>query len=194
MPKSSSASPTPSALRSRRRSTARSVSSMSTDSVISSVRRCGGSPDSASASRTSATMSECWICFSERLMLMRGGAPAAGDLETPGVTAALAQHPAADRDDQAGLLGDRDELGGRDQAPLGVAPAQQRLDAGDGPVGEPHDGLVVQLELRRWRSRAGGRCAVRAARGRPRASPARTAGSRPCRRAWRCTSRRRRRG
>ena len=46
-----------------------------------------------------------------------------------GVAAALAQDPAADRDDEPGLLGDRDELVGRHHAALGVVPAQQRLDA-----------------------------------------------------------------
>ena len=61
--------------------------------------------------------------------------------------ACLAQHPAADRDDQPGLLGERDEVSGGDQAALGVVPAQQRLHPGDVAVGQPHDRLVVQLEL-----------------------------------------------
>ena len=64
----------------------------------------------------------------------------------------------------------------------------------DRAVLQPHDRLVVQLELLGRRARAAGRCAAPGGRARPRASPARTAGSRPCRRAWRCTSRRRRRG
>src|SRR3954451_860669 len=45
------------------------------------------------------------------------------------VAAGLADHPGADRDDEAGLLGDRDDLAGQDQAALGMAPAQQRLVA-----------------------------------------------------------------
>ena len=39
--------------------------------------------------------------------------------------------PAADRLDQAAVLGDRDELAGVEQAALGVLPADQRLEAGD---------------------------------------------------------------
>ena len=57
------------------------------------------------------------------------------------------QYPAADRDDQAGLLGDRDELVGRDHPALGVAPAQQRFQPDDTLVGEVDQWLVVQLEL-----------------------------------------------
>ena len=63
--------------------------------------------------------------------------------------AGRAQHPFADRADQAGLLGDRDELGRRDQAELGMVPAQQGLEAGDlaGFAGDQR--LVVELELAR---------------------------------------------
>ena len=110
------------------------------------------------------------------------------------MAAPLAQDPAPDRDDQPGLLGDRDEVERRDQALLGVAPAQQRLDAGDGAVGEADRPAGSAARTGRSRAHAGGRCAAPAGRRRPRASPARRAGTRPCRRAWRCTSRRRRRG
>ena len=47
----------------------------------------------------------------------------------------------AEIDDEAVLLGDRDEGRGRDRAELGVVPAQQRLEARDGPVLQPHDRL-----------------------------------------------------
>ena len=43
----------------------------------------------------------------------------------------LAQHEARERLDQPGLLGERDELPGRQQALLGVQPAHERLDADD---------------------------------------------------------------
>ena len=43
--------------------------------------------------------------------------------------ARLAQHPAADRHDQAGLLGQRDELAGRRPGRARVLPAHERLDA-----------------------------------------------------------------
>ncbi len=62
------------------------------------------------------------------------------------VPAALVQHPPADRQDQARLLGDRDELVRRDHAALRVAPPQERLHAGRLAVLQAHDGLVVQLE------------------------------------------------
>jgi hypothetical protein len=42
-----------------------------------------------------------------------------------------AQHPFAERQDEAGLLGQRNEVERRDHAALGVVPAQQRLEAGD---------------------------------------------------------------
>ena len=45
-----------------------------------------------------------------------------------------------------GFLGERDEDLGRDAAVLGVVPAQERLGADDGVVGEPHDRLVVQAQ------------------------------------------------
>ena len=75
-------------------------------------------------------MSECWSCLTERLTLIVSGGSAREQLPgSRGLAAALAQDPAADRDDEAHLLGERDELVGADQAALGVAPAQQRLDA-----------------------------------------------------------------
>ena len=47
------------------------------------------------------------------------------------LAARLVEHPRADRHDEAGLLGDGDEVAGAEQAALGVLPAQQRLDARD---------------------------------------------------------------
>ena len=61
--------------------------------------------------------------------------------------AGLAQHEPADRDDQPGLLGQRDEVQRRDQPAVGVLPADQRLDAGQ-PAGRQFDDrLVVDDEL-----------------------------------------------
>ena len=78
--------------------------------------------------------------------------------------AGLAQHPAAERDDQAALLGDRDELRGRQQPAGGVVPAHQRLEAGD-PLRVQVDGrLVVQHQLRPRGSPAAARRAAPAAR------------------------------
>ena len=53
----------------------------------------------------------------------------------------------AERDDQAGALGHRDEIGRRDAAELRVVPADQRLEAGDRLVVEPDDGLIEDLDL-----------------------------------------------
>ena len=56
-------------------------------------------------------------------------------------------HPAADRLDQAAVLGDRDELAGVEQAALGMVPAHQRLEADDLAAAQGDHRLVVQLEL-----------------------------------------------
>lgn len=64
-----------------------------------------------------------------------------------GLAAGLLHHPVAERVDDAGPLGHGDELAGRDQAALGIAPAHERLDAHDRAVGRAADRLVVQLEL-----------------------------------------------
>ncbi len=72
---------------------------------------------------------------------MAGVAPATG------LSADRVQDPLADRHDQARLLGQRDELAGRQPALGGVVPVDQRLAARDGGVGAAHLGLVEQLEL-----------------------------------------------
>ena len=53
----------------------------------------------------------------------------------------------ADVLDHAGLLGKPDEAFGREQAQRRMAPAHQRLEAGEVHVGEPRDRLVVDLDL-----------------------------------------------
>ena len=58
-----------------------------------------------------------------------------------------AQHPFADRHDQPGLLGQRDEVGRRDTAARRAVPAHQRLEAGDPVFRQVVQRLVVQLEL-----------------------------------------------
>ena len=65
----------------------------------------------------------------------------------PLLAAGLAQHPRADRHDQAALLGDGDEPVGRHQAAVGLGPADQGLHA-DQLAGEGvHLGLVVEGQL-----------------------------------------------
>ena len=107
-----------------------------------------GSPLVASASCTSATIVSDCSCLTERLTLIvsgtRTGEPGVHDRA---VAAGHLQHPAADRDDQAALLGEWDELVGRDVAARRVRPPQQRLDAVDLVLLQADDRLVVDREL-----------------------------------------------
>ena len=113
----------------------------STDSVISISSRLGRSPVSASASLdASATLPRRnWI--GDRLTATR---TSSGHFAH--VAAGLAQHPVADLDDQAHLLGDRNELGRRDHAAQRMRPAQQRLAGRDLLGLQVEQRLVVDLE------------------------------------------------
>ena len=116
------------------------------------------------------------------------------------VGAGAAQHPFAEFDDQAGMLGDRDELRGLDVAALGMGPARQRLDAENGVAGGVDDRLIGKRASRPWRSLRAGRfratCAPTGRRPSPRRRCRRDCGPRswrdraPCRHS---ASRRRRR-
>ncbi len=64
-----------------------------------------------------------------------------------GLLAGLFQNPLTDRHDQAGLLGDRNEVGGRDEAAIGMVPAKQRLGADQGPGFSVGFRLVMEFEL-----------------------------------------------
>src|SRR2546429_4956514 len=70
-------------------------------------------------------------------------------LELPGtrLAAALAHHPFTDRVDQPARFRQRNELSRRDESPLRMLPAQQRLDAVNSARGGVDLRLVVQLEL-----------------------------------------------
>jgi len=70
-----------------------------------------------------------------------------GTVQLGNLQAGLAQHPAADRVDEARLLGQGDELVGAHQAALRALPADERLKAHQAGVGQAHDGLVVHDEL-----------------------------------------------
>ena len=74
----------------------------------------------------------------------------------------------------AGLLGDRDEVAGQDQPALGMAPADQRLDAGDLLPPQVDLGLILQEQLVVVRSRD------RARRRADRATSAAAAARRSC--------------
>ena len=64
-----------------------------------------------------------------------------------GLPAGGAQHPVADLDDQAGFLGDRDELDGGHRAELGRIPAQQGLHADHVTTLQADLRLVMHAEL-----------------------------------------------
>ena len=61
--------------------------------------------------------------------------------------AGFGEHPFAEPDDEARLLGERDELAGRELAGGRVLPADERLVAHDLVAVEVDDGLVVEPEL-----------------------------------------------
>src|SRR5207245_4416471 len=64
-----------------------------------------------------------------------------------GGRAGALQHVLAERNDQTGLLGQRNELVGRDEPLLRMAPASQRLGAGWLARLDVDDRLVVHLQL-----------------------------------------------
>ena len=88
----------------------------------------------------------CWSWRAERLTEIRSGATP-GRLPLPHLLDRPAQDPLAERQDQAGLLGEADEVGRRDQPALRMAPADQRLDAADGQAVGRDDRLVVHEQL-----------------------------------------------
>ena len=109
------------------RASTSSAESSSTLSVISSSSRFGSRPVSRRISSTRAAKCGERNCTGETLTAMRWSGQRDRRL------AGLAQHPVADRVDQPGFFGDRDEDAGRDQAVRRMMPAQQRLDADHAP-------------------------------------------------------------
>ena len=64
-----------------------------------------------------------------------------------GLPARLAHHPAAERNDQPRLLGQRNERERREHPARGMIPAHERLDAGDLARLQQDDRLIEQREL-----------------------------------------------
>ena len=110
--------------------------------MISSSSRSGGRPDAASALTTTCTRPGLRNCAGERLTAI---------LRSPGHFAAVAQacriahSPSGTMKPISSASGMN--VAGRDQALLGMAPADQRLEAADLVAREIDDRLVVQLEL-----------------------------------------------
>ena len=64
-----------------------------------------------------------------------------------GLPAGGLEHPAAERQDEAGLLGQRDEGDRRHEATYGMLPADERLEADDALGGQVDQRLIVQPKL-----------------------------------------------
>ena len=175
MPKSSIASRTPSCRQPRRACcsvlSASRISSALGHLELEAARRAG--PCRSSALRDHREPTVCARTGAAERFTATRIARQPGVLPGLGLAAGLAQHPFADRHDQAGLLGDRDEVApatpGRAR---GVLPAQQRLDADDraGRRGRPAAGSAART--RRARARGAGVLAI-CRRSAPRRSSAR---------------------
>src|SRR4051794_25265204 len=79
----------------------------------------------------------------------RNSRPHTGILPRSSLAARLIEHPCAQLDDHAASLGYRNELRWRYQTPLGVLPADQRLEPDHPAGGELNLWLVVKHELGR---------------------------------------------
>src|SRR5215203_4983134 len=119
---------------------AASASSTRTPSVSSISSRLASKPVSFRTCMTLATKSRCRNWIGDTFTAMR----------RPGqrwpVAAGPPQHPLAERDDEAELLGDGDEPRRADEALLGMRPAHQRLEPDDGQAVGREDRLVMEAE------------------------------------------------
>src|SRR3954447_11335059 len=116
----------PSAVSSRRRRALSAASRMITLSVSSSSTELGARPLAAITWAMVSVSVRSWNWRPERLTARSSGSKHHA-VPALHLGAGGAQHPPADREDEAGLLGERDELAGRDGAEVRVAPAQQGL-------------------------------------------------------------------
>jgi hypothetical protein len=71
----------------------------------------------------------------------------AGALPFARLSACFTQHPAANREDEAGGFGDGHKLGGRNQSAIRMLPADQGLYARDLTGDEIYFGLIMRQEL-----------------------------------------------
>ena len=143
MPKSSTAQAMPASA--SRCSASRTPSSAMTDSVISTISRSVRQARVGQRRRDRRR---------QVLVLEDGGGQVDRDRQVEAfggparsLVDRLLQHPRGQRVDQAALLGQRDELARRDDAPYGMHPAHQRLDVLDPLVLHVDQRLVVQRQL-----------------------------------------------
>ena len=128
-----------------RTSIARFGSIMIVLSVISSSRSSTGIPHLVRSFVTSSGSVGSSRLRADRLTEIFRSSPASR--HSRHCASALVEHVAAQRPDQAGALGHRHELGGEDQAALGVLPAHQRLGAHHLAGLQVDLGLVVEQHL-----------------------------------------------
>ena len=110
--------------------------------MTSRTSRAASRPPSDSAVATSSTKPGC-SSWAPATLTLRYGAPA--QVAAWRTASRRTQRPSGH--DQAGLLGQRDELAGAEEAARRVLPAHQRLEAGDAAEVEVDDRLVVQDQL-----------------------------------------------
>jgi hypothetical protein len=120
---------------------------MRTLSVISTTRARRSRPAAAVALSISAGSPGSSSSRAERFHAHQQAVVAEPVAQHRQVGARALEEPAAERDDEAGLLGQRDEDIGRDRAALRVRPARERLDGADAAGRELDERLVVDLEL-----------------------------------------------
>ena len=145
MPKSSMTTLTPRSRSASSVAIVEGVALSSAVSVISRLSRAAAMPASARASWTASTKPGCWISRAETLTHRK---VSGSTLDQPlGLAARFAQHPPADRQDRAVLLGDLDELARGHEAALGMLPANERFDPGEDTIAQIHDGLVHEPQL-----------------------------------------------
>ena len=119
-------------------------------SVISRHSWPAGSPDSSSASATTAMRSGCSSWRRERFTATVSGSRGSARLPARSLAAGLTQHPRADGQDEAGLLRQGDELGrGRSARARGApsARAPPRRPRGRSPA-RPSAGSAVRSSPR----------------------------------------------
>ena len=148
MPKSSTETWTPRADRRLRVVAAEAGLAARARSVTSRQSRSGSVPVSARAPGDQVDQVGLGE-LARRQVDVDGRGQGAGAVGPPAgrLAAALGEDPGAEGDDQAGLLGEGDELGRQQLAPTRLIPADQRLDPDQAPLLERDDRLVEGAQL-----------------------------------------------